>query len=215
MAVLNVRVLQNAGNLLTDATPRSKSYAHWALIRACNHGMTDLDCTPVSLTPEGTKATDGHLIFYLCVSAVAIQQWRITGTKDRGLHVHRCGVSGGRICWVVGVLDPVGNNFQGWPKCRHPFLMNGLVVESFLYRRSVRYCARVCWGEITAVDTTMLFRSTVLFLLSTLGCIKYVACNLATRLSNEKVCFRYLEIHLYVMLMVTIKWKLRLKIGQW
>jgi len=33
----------------------------------------------------------------------------------------------------------------------------------------------------------MLFRSTVLFLLSTLGCIKYVASNLATRLSNEKV----------------------------
>jgi len=33
----------------------------------------------------------------------------------------------------------------------------------------------------------MQFRSTVLFLLPTLGCIKYVASNLATRLSNEKV----------------------------
>jgi hypothetical protein len=42
--------------------------------------------------------------------------------------------------------------------------------------------------------TTMLLRSTVVLVLSTLGCIKYVASNLATRLSNEKVCFRYLEI---------------------
>jgi hypothetical protein len=41
--------------------------------------------------------------------------------------------------------------------------------------------------------TTMLLRTTVVFVLSTLGCVKYVASNLATRLSNERVCFRYLE----------------------